>query len=153
MHHIVNQYRKVCQVTLLFSLSLLCFWQNIWNTKLNRMHVCTIVYNNVQMKGVVRENLAIISWWSQKWRRGNPSLPQPLFDCGKTSKKPVFDQFHLFLSALTFQSIVHYAKRLDVVGEKVWAICTAELLKVAAECQFSIPLAAECSSKPQIYRG
>ena len=72
--------------------------------------------------------------------RGNPSLLQLLFDCGKTSKKPVFDQFLLFLSTSTFQSIVHYAKRLDVVGEKVRAICTAELLKVPADCHFSTPL-------------
>ena len=86
-------------------------------------------------------------------RQGNPSLLQLLFDCGKTSKNPVFDQFLLFLSTLTFQSIVHYAKRLDVVGEKVRAICTAELLKVAAESQFSIPLPAECPSKSQIYSG
>ena len=121
---------------------------------LTRMHVFAIVYNDVQKKRdgeVVRENLAIISWRSQKWRRGNPSLLQLLFDCGKTSKKPVFDQFHLFLSALTFQSIVHYAKRLGVVGAKVRAICTAELLKVAAQnfCQFSTLLAAECAANPK----
>ena len=58
----------------------------------------------------------------------------------KTSKNCVFDRFLPFLPPLeTFQSIVHYAKRLDVVGEKVRAICTAELLKVPADCQFSAP--------------
>ena len=75
---------------------------------------------------------------------------QLLFDCGKTSKKPVFDQFLRFLSTSTFQSIVHYAKRLDVVGGKVRAICTTELLKVPAGCQFSTEF-NRMRCKPQIY--
>ena len=43
---------------------------------------------------VKRGNLAIISW--QKGKKV-VEIPQLLFDCGKTGKKSVFDQFLLFL--------------------------------------------------------
>ena len=48
---------------------------------------------------------------------GNRSLLQ--FDCGKNQQKLCFRSISLvFAATLTFQSIVHYAKRLDAVCKK-----------------------------------